>query len=158
MVNWGQALLWGFAATTVLSGVMSIGQGLRWSRISIPFLLGTIFTANRFKASLIGTGIQFVGGWALALVYAALFESIGSSGIFWGAAFGFVHGAFVLAVLIPLFPAFHPRMASESHGPMLNQGLQPPGFMALNYGRHTPAVALVAHVVYGMILGSFYHV
>jgi hypothetical protein len=28
--------------------------------------------------------------------------------------------------------------------------------MALHYGRRTPLVALVAHVVYGGILGAFY--
>jgi hypothetical protein len=157
-VNWGQALLWGFGATVVLTGVLTISQGLRWSRISIPFILGTIFTADRFKATLIGSGIHFLNGWVLALIYAAFFESIGSSGLIRGSVLGFVHGVFVLTVLIPLFPTFHPRMASESHGPMLNRGLQPPGFMALNYGRHTPLTTLVAHVLYGMILGYFYHV
>jgi hypothetical protein len=30
--------------------------------------------------------------------------------------------------------------------------------MALNYGRRTPAVTLVAHVIYGAILGLFYKV
>jgi hypothetical protein len=29
--------------------------------------------------------------------------------------------------------------------------------MALNYGRRTPLIALLAHVVYGSILGAFYH-
>ena len=31
------------------------------------------------------------------------------------------------------------------------------GFLALNYGRRTPLVALLAHVIYGAILGAFYH-
>lgn len=150
------ALLWGFAATVVLTGIMAVSQGLRWSRISIPFLLGTIFTPNRFKASLVGFFIHFLNGWAVALVYAALFDSMGSAGILKGSVFGFVHGLFVLAVLIPMLPTFHPRMASESHGPTLNRGLQPPGFLALNYGRHTPLVTMVAHVLYGMILGLSY--
>jgi hypothetical protein len=33
--------------------------------------------------------------------------------------------------------------------------LEPPGFMMMNYGRSTPLVSLVAHVVYGGIVGAF---
>ncbi len=31
--------------------------------------------------------------------------------------------------------------------------LEPPGLLALNYGIQTPAVAIVAHVIYGTVLG-----
>ena len=31
--------------------------------------------------------------------------------------------------------------------------LEPPGVLALNYGIQTPAVAIVAHLVYGIVLG-----
>jgi uncharacterized oligopeptide transporter (OPT) family protein len=34
--------------------------------------------------------------------------------------------------------------------------LEPPGLMALNYGRKTPILTVLAHVVYGAILGAFY--
>jgi hypothetical protein len=34
--------------------------------------------------------------------------------------------------------------------------LQPPGFLALNYGRRTPLVTVAAHLLYGAILGAFY--
>jgi hypothetical protein len=47
-------------------------------------------------------------------------------------------------------------MASEHRGPEPTRGLEPPGFMALNYGRQTPVISLVAHVLYGVILGAFY--
>jgi len=33
--------------------------------------------------------------------------------------------------------------------------LEPPGFMARNYGVQTPAVSLVAHVVYGTVIAVF---
>ena len=48
-------------------------------------------------------------------------------------------------------------MASELRGPEPTKALEPPGFLALNYGRRTPLVTLVAHAVYGLILGAFYH-
>jgi hypothetical protein len=53
-------------------------------------------------------------------------------------------------------PAMHPRMASEQDGPTPTRQLEPPGFMALNYGRRTPITVILAHLVYGGILGAFY--
>jgi hypothetical protein len=47
-------------------------------------------------------------------------------------------------------------MVSEYYGPTPNRRLQPPGFMALNYGRQTPIVTIAAHVVYGAIIGGLY--
>jgi hypothetical protein len=49
-------------------------------------------------------------------------------------------------------------MADEDEGPDPTPMLQPPGFMALNYGVRTPAVTLAAHAVYGAIVGAFYRV
>lgn len=51
---------------------------------------------------------------------------------------------------------FQPRMATESQGPPPTRMLEPPGFMGLHYGRRTPLTALAAHVIFGVILGSFY--
>jgi hypothetical protein len=33
---------------------------------------------------------------------------------------------------------------------------EPPGFLALNYGRRTPISVLLAHLIYGAIIGTFY--
>ena len=33
--------------------------------------------------------------------------------------------------------------------------LEPPGFMMLNYGRSTPIVIVLAHVIYGAIIEAF---
>ena len=49
--------------------------------------------------------------------------------------------------------------ASESRelsaDPGLSSGaaLEPPGLLGLNYGRQTPVVTMLAHVVYGVALG-----
>ena len=47
-------------------------------------------------------------------------------------------------------------MASEQKGPTVTRQLEPPGFLALNYGYQTPFSVLVAHLIYGTILGIFY--
>jgi hypothetical protein len=69
---------------------------------------------------------------------------------------GLVHALYVLVAAMPALPAMHPRMASEQDGPTPTRQLEPPGFMALNYGRRTPITVILAHLVYGGILGAFY--
>lgn len=62
----------------------------------------------------------------------------------------------VLTAGLPLLPAFHPRMANEQYGPTVVRQLEPPGFLALHYGARTPISIVVAHLMYGAILGGFY--
>ena len=47
-------------------------------------------------------------------------------------------------------------MASELRGPTPTRQLEPPGFLALHYGRRTPIVSIVAHMAYGAMLGGMY--
>jgi len=49
-------------------------------------------------------------------------------------------------------------MASEQQGPSAQNLLEPPGFLALHYGVQTPLAIMLAHAVFGVILGAFYHV
>lgn len=155
-MNLPGAVLWGFAATVVLSTILSASQALGYTRMSLPYLLGTLLTSDRDRAMLYGLLVHIVNGWLFALVYAAAFESWGGATWWRGALIGFVHASFVLAVAMPVLPAMHPRMVSEYYGPAPNRQLQPPGFFALNYGRRTPLVTVLAHLVYGGILGAFY--
>lgn len=156
-MNAGSALLWGFVATILMATVMSAAQGLRWSRMSIPLVLGTMLTPDRDLAPVVGFLFHLVNGWVFALVYALAFESWGVATWWLGAAIGLVHGLVVLVAVMPVLPGLHPRMATEHRGPEPTRALEPPGFMALNYGRGTPLVTLFAHALYGAILGAFYH-
>lgn len=155
-MNVPSILLWGFAATVVLSTMMAVSQSLGYTRMSLPFLLGTMVTPNRDRAMFLGLIVHMMNGWIFALLYALAFESWQRATWWLGAAIGLVHGLFVLTVGMSIIPAMHRRMVSEYFGPTPNRQLQPPGFLALNYGRRTPAVALVSHLVYGAILGAFY--
>ncbi len=155
-MNPASILLWGFVATIVLSTVLSASQNLGFTRMSLPFLLGTMLTPNRDRAMLYGLLVHLVNGWLFALLYALAFESRGTANVWFGALTGFVHASFVLTVGMPIIPALHPRMVSEYFGPTPNRQLQPPGFLALNYGRRTPLVTVAAHLLYGAILGAFY--
>lgn len=155
-MNWGQWALWGFVGTLVLTTILAGSQGAGLTRMSIPYLLGTMFTADRDRAKLLGFGVHLINGWLFALLYVAAFHSWGAAGVLRGAAVGFVHAAFVLTAGMRLLPALHPRMAREDQGPELVPQLEPPGFLALNYGAQTPAHVLLAHLVYGGVIGAFY--
>lgn len=152
----GSILLWGFAAAIVLTTILSAGQGLRLTRINLPLMLGTLVTANLDRAKAYGFVFYFGSGWLFSLIYGLFFEALGQTGWLLGAGFGLVHGLFVLVVLMPLLPSVHPRMAGEHQQPMPTALLEPPGFMALNYGARTPLITLVAYLAYGTILGAFY--
>jgi hypothetical protein len=155
-VNVVSIVLWGFVATVFLTTLMAAGQGLGLSRMSIPFMLGTAFTADRDRAMTIGFAFHFINGWLFAFFYAVMFEDLGLTSWWLGGAIGMAQGLTVLILLMPILPYLHPRMASEHRGPEPTRALEPPGFLALNYGRQTPAITLLAHVVYGAILGSCY--
>ncbi len=147
----------GFLGTLVLTTLMAGSYGLGWSRMGMPFILGTIFTPDRDRAQTVGFLGHLLVGWIFALAYALVFEEIGRATWWLGALGGLLHGLWVLLVALPLLPGMHPRMASERHGPTPTRQLQPPGFMGLHYGRQTPLVTLAAHIVYGAIIGGLYH-
>lgn len=85
-----------------------------------------------------------------------LFEALDRSDWWIGASAGALHGVLALVILLPVLPEVHPRMAAEDQGPDPTPMLQPPGFLALNYGTRTPLVTIVAHVVYGAIIAALY--
>ena len=149
-------LLWGGIATAVMTAMMSAAQEFGWSRLGLPYLLGAAFTRSRSRARVLGFAIHFLNGWIFAFLYAVVFEDLGRTGWGLGALLGLLHAAMLLLLLIPLIPAMHPRMASVLSGPTPTRWLQPPGFLALNYGRQTPLVLLASHLAYGMIIGGFY--
>ena len=155
-MNVGSWLLWGFVATLVLTTVMAGCQGLRLTRLNIPYMLGTAFTPSRDRAGILGFAVHLAVGWLFSLLYVAAFPAWGGATWWRGAAVGLAHAAFVLGPGMSLLPGLHPRMASGSKGPTVARQLEPPGFLALNYGAPTPASVLLAHLLFGAILGAFY--
>jgi uncharacterized membrane protein YagU involved in acid resistance len=151
-------LVWGVIATAVMVSIMAASQDLGWSRLSMSFLLGAAFTSNRRGANVVGAVLYFIGGWLFAFFYYLFFSVVGTASAWLGAIVGLVHGVLLLTILLPLMPYMHPRMASEYDGPSSERRLEPPGFLALHYGSRTPLAALLAHVLYGAILGYGFRV
>ncbi len=149
-------MLWGFVGTVILTTLMAGSQALGLTRMNIPFMLGTMVTPDRDRAKLIGFGMHVANGWLFAGLYAVAFQSWRRATWWLGALVGLVHALFVLIAAMPLLPGMHPRMASEQRGPTPTRQLEPPGVLALNYGKRTPVSVVLAHLVYGAILGAFY--
>ncbi|HEX6543797.1 MAG TPA: hypothetical protein VF040_18725 [Ktedonobacterales bacterium] len=155
-MNTRSIALWGFVSTMILTILMSGSQALGLTRMNLPYLLGTMVTPDRDRAKLMGFGMHVVNGWLFASLYAAAFQSWRRATWWLGASIGLVHALFVLVAAATVLPALHPRMASEEQGPTPTRQLEPPGFLALNYGRRTPLSVILSHLVYGAILGEFY--
>lgn len=156
MINWGSWLLWGFAGTVILTSILAGTHGLGLTRMNIPYLVGTMFTPNRDRAKSLGVLVHVFNGWIFSFIYVAAFHLSGGPTWWKGAAIGLVHAVFVLAAAMPAMPGMHPRMASESRGPTVVRQLEPPGFFALHYGIQTPVWSVIAHVIFGIVLGVLY--
>ena len=155
MSVWG-ALAGGFAGTLVLTTILRAASELRLTRMDLPFLLGTAFTANRLRAKALGYGLHFLAGLTFALLYYAIFSAINESGWWLGAVFGLVHALFAATALVNLLlPLVHPRMGSPLTGANTTALLEPPGFLMLNYGPQTPIATVIAHIAYGAVVGGF---
>ncbi len=155
-MNVASWLVWGFASTIVLTTILAGSQGLGMTRMNVPYLLGTMFTADRDRAKPLGVVLHVINGWLFSLVYVGALE-VWRDPTWWkGAAIGLVHGAFVITAALPALPGLHPRMASERRGATAVRQLEPPGFLGLHYGMQTPVSIVVAHVAFGVILGAFY--
>ena len=155
MTLWG-ALAGGFVGTIVLTSGLRVAQELGWTRMDIPLLLGTVFTDDRDRATVIGVVVHFLNGLLFALGYYAIFRAVDQAGWAFGAALGVVHAALAGGVLVTLLlPAVHPRMGTPWSDAEEMPLLEPPGFLLVNYGRRTALWTLLGHVVYGAIVGGF---
>ncbi|UPT75452.1 MAG: hypothetical protein M0D55_07125 [Elusimicrobiota bacterium] len=154
-MNWLAHAVGAFGGTVAMTILISGSRGMGLTRMDIPFMLGTMLTPDRDKARWVGVVVNLVNGWLFAWIYFAAFalhRGIWSYPLF-GAAIGLAHSLFVLTAGMSLLPSLHPRMATEQCGPGVKRLLEPPGFMALNYGAGTPIVTVLAHLAYGAFLG-----
>jgi hypothetical protein len=155
-VSLAGALAGGLVGTLVLTSSLRLTQALGITRMDIPLLLGTVFSEDRRRATAIGYAVHFLNGLLFSLGYAAIFFAVDQAGWVFGGLLGVVHAAFAGGTLVNiLLPAIHPRMGTPWSDAEETPVLEPPGFMLVNYGRHTAIATLVAHIAYGTIIGGF---
>ena len=154
-MDWAGWATFGFGATVALTAILVAAQLGGRTRMDIPMMLGTIFIEDPDRARVVGSLMHLVNGQFFALFYASGFAILNIATWWLGGLFGLLHGIAALTLIIPLLPGIHPRMASDRTGPSRDVALEPPGLFALNYGRATAAVTLIAHIAYGALLGTF---
>jgi hypothetical protein len=155
MTVWG-AIAGGVIGTVVLTTGLRGAQELGITRMDLPLLLGTVFSQDRRRATVVGYALHFVNGVLFALVYYAVFAATGRAGWVFGLILGGVHGLFAGSGLVNvLLPAIHPRMGTPWSDARDTPLLEPPGFLLANYGERTVVVNLVLHLAYGAIVGGF---
>jgi hypothetical protein len=155
-VSFAGTLAGGLIGTFVLTTVLRTASELGLTRVDLPFLLGTAATADRSKAKVIGYLAHFGFGLLFASGYYLVFLAIDASGWLLGAVFGLLHGLVAGTALVNiLLPVVHPRMGRPWTDASSTPFVESPGFLMLNYGRGTPIVSTIAHVVYGAIVGGF---
>ena len=152
-VDWAGWAVFGIPATAALTALLISAQLAGLTRLDIPLLLGTFFTEDPDRARAIGFFLHLGFGQLFALGYAAGFAVLGVATWWLGALFGLIHVSVALTAILPLLPGVHPRLASERAGSETRTVLEPPGMLALNYGVPTPVVAVLAHLLYGTVLG-----
>jgi hypothetical protein len=155
-MNWTSWILSGFIATLALTVTQATGQGLGLTRMNIPYMLGAILTPDRDKARLCGLAVHIVVGWVFSILYVLIFQIEHLANWWFGLLLGLAHALGVLTSGMMVLPSLHPRMATERHGPTAVRQLEPPGFMALNYGYQTPLTVFFSHAIFGAILGALY--
>jgi hypothetical protein len=151
---YGAALAGGLLGTIVMTTMLRAASEFGFTRMDLPFVLGTAFTDRRRRAKVYGYAAHFVLGILFALGYAVVFQATGRAGWVVGLLLGVVHASFVATTLVNvLLPIVHPRIGTPETAANEVALLEPPGFMMLNYGRSTFAVTLLAHMAYGAIIG-----
>jgi hypothetical protein len=153
-VVWG-ALAGGAVGTVVLESGVRVAAEAGWTRIDLPFLLGTIFTERRRLAVVLGYAFHFFNGLVFSLLYAGVFAAVGHAGWLFGLALGAVQAAGVGLMVDVVLPAIHPRMGTPWSDAAETPLLEPPGFLLANYGRSTVVVTSVLHLAFGAIVGGF---
>ena len=150
------ALAGGLIGTFVLTTVLRSASELGFTRVDLPFLLGTAVTEDRSWAKAIGYLAHFGFGVLFAVGYYVIFLAIDSSSWLLGAALGLAHGLFSGTALVNiLLPVVHPRMGKPWTDANSSPLIEIPSFLMLSYGRATPLVSTMAHILYGAIVGGF---
>lgn len=148
------AIAGGVIGTLAMATIIKAAAELGLSRMDLALLLGTVVSANRRKARAVGYVFHFLIGIVFAELYGGFFEIVGRSSWQMGALLGALHAIFTSTVLVSvLLPVVHPRMATPDTAANDITLIEPPGFLMLNYGRSTIAVSLIAHIVYGALVG-----
>lgn len=160
------ALIAGFVATIVMSMLMAMARGMNMTEMpGMPLFTGSMMSPNPNTARIMGLVIHYLmmGTIVFGLIYAWLFSVLGSGGWLTGGLIGLIHGV-AFGLMMPMMAMVHPRVSRQPGtvgAPAVRldgEGVEisNPGMFGVNWGGMTPAGVVVAHAVYGLVLGLVY--
>jgi hypothetical protein len=147
-MSWSLLLWAGFAGTFVVTWLAFVGRSYGWTRLSPARILGCVFSADpeAFGTRVLGIGVHLMaGGVVLPLLYGALFEWMGRADVLLGACLGLAH-AVIAGILLPVVVAY-----GHCAGPGRD-----PGLFGWRLSAVTPVAFVLAHALYGALLGYVY--
>lgn len=165
-LNIWAGMLGGFVGTIAMMLLMrlSIAMGMT-DMPPMPLIQGAMVSDDPGTAKRIGmaTHVLVMGTLVFGIIYAAVFSFLGTAGWLSGAIVGLVHGL-IAGLAMKMMGQSHPRMepvANFTGGETWRHDggrlrLAKPGLFAKNYGAMTPVGLLMAHAVFGLVLGAIY--
>ena len=147
----GAAIAAGAVATVAMTVLMYMGKAMlpRQMPMNILYMLGSMVRSSTGPAYLIGTMMHAVNGIAFALIHTGLYQAfdLEEGLVGWGLLFGLGHWV-VFGMAMGMMRFIHP---------MVRRGqLADPGLFLLRYPMMNVMGALMAHLVFGLVLGALY--
>lgn len=141
---------------------MNMAKAAGMTEMDMALIQGSMVSGQRGTAKAIGlfTHLVVMSAVVFGIIYGLLFSALGiqENNAWWvGALFGAIHGM-IAGMAFAMMPAMHPRMGKQPKSGSRDGELQlaPPGLFGKNYGSMTPAGVLMAHIVFGLVLGFVY--
>lgn len=150
----GWALLAGLLGGVAFLAVVTMGRAVGMTRMNFLEMLGTMLVPNAGKATVYATGlgVHLMASAGFGLAHAGLLHAIGITSVGqaagWDLVLGMAHGALVLAMLPPALTRMHPLVRTHV--------MDRPGIALTGFGSGTPIGSLMAHVAFGLVVGSVY--
>ncbi len=152
-LNWGRAILCGVFGSWVLMSILDIFAMMGLSHFCMETYIGSILrgtTEFDQRSWLVGVFANWVIGGIMGVLYGFAFESIyfrANARV--GAALGLLHTVFAACAIFPFLEV----MRSQMHLEFFPNGF---GFLGSAIDPGTPILLLVAHVAFGVCMGTFY--
>ena len=129
-----------------------------FTRLDLPLVLGTVVTEDPDRARVAGFFMHLVIGQGFALGYAPTFALLGRASWWLGGLLGVRPRRVSRSPCsCRCSPRVNPNMASERAGRSRPPPSNRPGRSASTTAPETPAVTIVAHLLFGIALGALLH-
>lgn len=150
----GWALAAGVLGGVAFLVVVTMGLAVGMTRMNFLEVMGTMLVPKASKATVYVTGlaVHLMASAGFGLAHAGLLHAIGVTSVSeaagWDLAIGVGHGVAILVMLPVMLTAMHPLVRTGA--------IERPGVALTGFGAGTPIGSLMAHVVFGVLVGAVY--